>query len=551
MSVAPLGCSPVVTDDCSSLMSSWCDAPLAILTSGQAARFTYKAQFAFVRGRSGRSSLQQLLVDRSHHPPCVPTLVDAFIVLSDGARASVWTNDGAFSSTTLANGVEEAGGDSDESARHAEGRLDLKKVSAFYSSLGVRNVRISLIGAALLANMTAALERDVAAIGAQAVSSTPNRWWTAAQSSIPRWRLRWRPHARMLTLRHLAFRAALDEGVPYRYYLYLREDNAFLEPPTQLASTFASNRSRAVAAKVAEMSAPGGGVVAVDELCGWGSWSDKIYLADRPGAAVLFAETRSQHVRRLAQWVQLGMLPPDAPQRLRPLPSSVGWIGSGGGDEHDGEHGSSTRTRTQGDPMQTEYFLQSALMAAGTDVHPFAFHRTDVRRLPSPSRSLGGREEEEEEEERVCVPDLYWSCRARGHTKALSRCHDRLGNDRGVLPSNESSASSRVPGTIVPPTTRQTRRPRATASTPGPSGPSSAPAAEEEDTHPFTTPSAMGPADAEARRARPLSSFLSLLLSMTVLVGFCHTLFNRVLSERTAVWKSRAIRAVLHQLNQR
>ena len=84
-------------------MSSWCDAPLAILTSGQAARFTYKAQFAFVRGRSGRSSLQQLLVDRSHHPPCVPIAVDAFVVLSEG-RASVWAHEGAFSGTSADGG---------------------------------------------------------------------------------------------------------------------------------------------------------------------------------------------------------------------------------------------------------------------------------------------------------------------------------------------------------------------------------------------------------------------------------------------------------------
>ena len=55
---------------------------------GQQSRFTYKTAFNLVRAKNGRTSLQQLLADRTYH--CVPQKVGAFIVLSLG-RSSTWT----------------------------------------------------------------------------------------------------------------------------------------------------------------------------------------------------------------------------------------------------------------------------------------------------------------------------------------------------------------------------------------------------------------------------------------------------------------------------
>ena len=63
----------------------------------------------------------------------------------------------------------------------------------------------------------------------------------AATSTIPRWSQRWKPHSRMLYLRHMAYRAAISERVAYRHFLYVREDNAFLEPPAALAAFAASH----------------------------------------------------------------------------------------------------------------------------------------------------------------------------------------------------------------------------------------------------------------------------------------------------------------------
>ena len=131
----------------------------------------------------------------------------------------------------------------------------------------------------------------------------------------------------------------------------------------------------------------------------------------------------------MAAWVQLAMLPPDAPQRLRKLSSP-------------------DLTLAKADPLQTEYFLHSLLLSKGVDVHRIAFHRTDVRRVPG---SIGGKLAKQlvrarngrngsataahlaaaAEEERVCVPDLYWSCRKGAHMRGLDRCHDWRGAKDG------------------------------------------------------------------------------------------------------------------------
>ena len=101
--------------------------------------------------------------------------------------------------------------------------------------------------------------------------------------------------------------------------LYVREDNAFLEPPAQLATFAAAHFRYDVENDTTTLS--GRGVAAVDNQCGWGSFSDKIYLLDASGAKALFGADEPSHVERMAAWVQLAMLPPDAPQRLRKLSS--------------------------------------------------------------------------------------------------------------------------------------------------------------------------------------------------------------------------------------
>lgn len=385
--------------------SCWCARPLAILQSGQAARFTLDSAFTHVRGRGGRTPLQQLILDRTAHPYCVP-VVDAFVVLSGSRQPAVWA--GAWN-------VNGSGIMHRAMASFNSTKRELLASRSLYSELGVRSVHLEVIPREDLVRTMRDLEPRVAALGAAAVATTPLQWWRAAQTTIPGWDARWTPHSQMLYLRHLVYARARDTQVPYAHFLYCREDNAFLEPIAQLAELAhlvrmckgihrsAGSRARPLSHAVPTQAAPladastmrstSRGTVAVDEQCGWGSWSDKIYLADTMGAQALFAPTLDLHIARMASWVQLAMLPPNASHRLRPLPNEYGVAAL--------------------DPMQTEYFVQAALMAQSVNVHRVAFHRTDLRR--SHDHANG-----------VCVPDLYWQCRRGLHMpKGLTRCRDR------------------------------------------------------------------------------------------------------------------------------
>ena len=422
--------------------SCWCSLPLALLISGQASRFTFRSAFSQARSRAGRSPLQLLVADRaggnSRSSGCMPR-VDAFITLSLGGEKR-WADDWSSSHDARHGGAHSSARLSDDEEEQRS--LLQRVVPGFFTSLGVTRVVLELLERSKVDARTRRVEVAVAAAGAAAIATTPLAWWRAAQQSIPRWSVRWAPHSRMLLLRHLAFRRAVsDPNATYAHFLYCREDNAWMEPLAPLAEvgrqhlcararaqgvafgTHIAAASAAAATPASSVAAPTAapsvaeaharGVVAVDAMCGWGSYSDKIYLADAAGAATLFGRSFDQHVAHLAAWVQLAMLPPNATQRLRPLPVApvaVAW----------------------NDPMQTEYFLESVLRAAGIRVVPMAFHRTDVRRIAptngSADTAVAARQHANAVilgavSETVCVPELYWRCRSRHvHMRGLSRC---------------------------------------------------------------------------------------------------------------------------------
>ena len=205
----------------------WCSAPLAILTSGQQDRFTYETAFAFVRAKSGRTSLQTLLADRTNH--CAPPRVDSFIVLSLG-RSSTWTLDGAFAEYTSSRREgTPATSSSTIPVEHPGSRqlsqplppsaFDPARVEAFYRRQGVARTKLILLSDAQMANATHRIELEVARRGARAVASSARVWWRTAQSTIPRWHVRWSPHSRMFYLRHVAFQAAISAGQSYGQYV--------------------------------------------------------------------------------------------------------------------------------------------------------------------------------------------------------------------------------------------------------------------------------------------------------------------------------------------
>jgi hypothetical protein len=146
---------------------------------------------------------------------------------------------------------------------------------------------------------------------------------------------RWEPHGRMMLLRHLVYSQMIvaERELPYNYshVLYLREDNVFWrQSPTHSSLD-------AIVQRV------GPSQVAVDAHCGFGSYSDKLYLAGRAAANVLFSSTLDRHASRMLQWLLWGH---------STRPSMI---------------------------LQTEAFLQRLLESEAISVVKWDFIRTDLR----------------------------------------------------------------------------------------------------------------------------------------------------------------------------
>ena len=90
-------------------------------------------------------------------------------------------------------------------------------------------------------------------------------------------------------------KAAIASGISYDYFLYVRDDNRFLAPFRDILSSAMNGVNLSYA----------GPAVAVDNHCGFGSLSDKIYLANREGAALLFGANEPVFISFIAAWAGL------------------------------------------------------------------------------------------------------------------------------------------------------------------------------------------------------------------------------------------------------
>ena len=95
---------------------------------------------------------------------------------------------------------------------------------------------------------------------------------------------RWDRYTVMFFLRHEAFMMAHGHS-KYDGYTYWREDNSFFAPLDE--SVFPSTSQR---------------TVVVDKWCGFGSYSDKIYVANLAGATLLFDSTFRDFQKKMQSW---------------------------------------------------------------------------------------------------------------------------------------------------------------------------------------------------------------------------------------------------------
>ena len=290
--------------------------PLALLVSGQSARVLPRPFYD-----SPRLGLRHLFADRAKH--CAPS-VDVFIALSHGGATFDFTQvlDGGGDPPAMFHGAEDPA-------------LISRRLERAYSHLGARRVRIRLIDALVMEQNNSAVEDAVGRYAAARYDIQPATWWQAAKS-ILNFPMRWRT-GRMYLLRFIAFsmarafQATVSEA--YAWYLCMREDNMWLRPPPPLPSPganasaasqqapppppraafpggFADAVRRFEAGWPGCHAAAGAPLVLVDDECGFGAFSDKIFLANAKGGAALWGANWEAHVEAMARWIELALVPP-------------------------------------------------------------------------------------------------------------------------------------------------------------------------------------------------------------------------------------------------
>lgn len=227
---------------------------------------------------------------------------------------------------------------------------------------------------------------------------------------------RW-TRGRMFFLRHACFILSLTRGT-YSYYMYVRDDNVWLGP-TNVLRAFARRQIAADQAGTVwspERHAADPPRVAVDKFCGWGSYSDKIYLTNYQAANVLYANSLADHIGNMARWLKVGSLRNhNATSKKRYPLCELFYRAPCGPNAHTNcTHTNKPSSRC----MQTEAFVEYLFQRGSAVVHPLDFRRTDARYPKNPPHDL-------------CVPHLYRNCTILNH---FFQRQKKLADSLGVLP---------------------------------------------------------------------------------------------------------------------
>lgn len=307
---------------------------LAIVISGQVSRFVYQHSLASII-----DAIRLLLDCRGNTSSC-RGVADVYIVLGD-TRVTPWT--GSYDRPPYADDV----------------RTKPEQVRSYYTAKGINGVSLCVYSKQEFDRMIDDLEAQVALEGSRSVGSSPQ----AFRSTWKKFENRWLPSRGMHLLRYLAYQSSLDaeRNLPYNYshFLVMREDNVFLEDVDLKKlvldlDTLQPPRSTAPA-------------VLVDAKCGWGFFSDKLWLANRGAASVLFGGTPEEHVRHMAVLLL--------------------------GGNFFSQTGMKKGMKSPG--IQPENYYQFLLEVAGAKVKKVAFNRTDLRFVAGQG---------------ACIPSLYYGC---------------------------------------------------------------------------------------------------------------------------------------------
>eukprot|EP00954_Amorphochlora_amoebiformis_P028870 1392336-Amorphochlora_amoeboformis.AAC.1 len=220
---------------------------------------------------------------------------------------------------------------------------DPVRIEMYFERQGAHRVSVGFVSGKSLIDIREALVAHL-----KQSANNGAAWWHRVKLAEG-FSKRWPANPDMLQLRHIGYATVLqkERSLPYNYshVLYLRDDNVFLRGiPEGHIKTLAQSIDAGPGARPS---------VVVDSRCGFRSLSDKIYLANKPGADLLWSPTSEQHVSKIRAWLEV-----DA--------------------NHTGKHA------RQGLDIQTEQFLYK-LLSKGTRQYPNPrikkanFHRTDMR----------------------------------------------------------------------------------------------------------------------------------------------------------------------------
>jgi hypothetical protein len=187
---------------------------------------------------------------------------------------------------------------------------------------------------------------------------------------------KWSAELRKFYSRHVTF--AMTQKQKYSAYVFWRDDNYFFTPIDMEQVFFSRNKSK---------DKP---FVVVDEHCEFNAYSDKVYIANHLGAALLFSSTKAEFFSFMKRYALFCFY----------------------------------RKHYHGDPLQAEVFVQDSLLKA--DVEKRDLLRMDVRYVDGVK----------------CVPHLYFYCFPES-TRNLATQHNLVvcPNTDGALlsqPSNEA-----------------------------------------------------------------------------------------------------------------
>jgi len=172
---------------------------------------------------------------------------------------------------------------------------------------------------------------------------------------------RWAVEVRKFYSRHVVYNMTLQTQA-YTGYVFVREDNFFL-PPLDIDKVLLKNKNNTADQPF----------VAVDEHCEFGSYSDKMYVANKLGADMIFSSSFAQFLERMRSYVLFMYYNKDF-----------------------------------GEPYQPEAFVHDSLRVA--EVQKFDMVRVDVRYQKG----------------KKCIPALYYYCMPE-ETKKLASQQGILG----------------------------------------------------------------------------------------------------------------------------